>query len=398
MPLIGNDGKGGFMFRILVTILIVIISFAKNIPESLAKGISEETAAFTRISPEEWEKVGYRGITKKLIDAAIDDSGNIHIIIDEYYRGQKHVWSYLRYDKNGNKLFEKQIYSGEYICSSHNLLVSRILVNPDMTVLIFYSDVDFYTCWVKLDKEGNIIERNEPKWWRGDAKFQVCSAGQDSFHIVTWPHSFWGELIKQYDPEIGEFYLAINPTLIPELYYSNNFSLKGQLVRLRLYRSVSVPKIIALPDNKIFCLFSFQEYGSCWIMDSDGKEYNAEKIYKDNLDEICFAKVRIDTIVERLAKEVRVPQLGLGLYPDSTIGIGIYWKKNLYLVKYDLNGKIIQKGKGLGKLVKVSEINKDRTLPFITQTRVSGRRGAALDKTILYWGFDDLCNFFLQIY
>ncbi|MCK4251070.1 hypothetical protein KAX97_06460 [candidate division WOR-3 bacterium] len=112
--------------------------------------------------------------------------------------------------------------------------------------------------------------------------------------------------------------------------------------------------------------------------------------------------MQIDTIVERLAKEVCVPQIGLGLYPDSTIGIGIYWKKNLYLVKYDLNGKIIQKGKGLGKLVKVSEkvseINKDRTLPFITQTRVSGRRGAALDKTILYWGFDDLGNFFLQIY
>ncbi len=377
------------MFRILVTILIVIISFAKNIPEFLAKGISEETAAFTRIPPQGWEKVGYTGITKKLIDAVIDDSGNVHIVIDEYYRDRKHIWSYLQYDKNGNKLFKKEIYSANYITISHGLLVSRLMVNPDMTILVIYPDSEFYTCWVKLDKEGNIIERNKPRWWRDDAGFRVCSAGQDSFHIISFPVGFSGQLIKQYDSMIGEYYLRVEPVIIPELFYSNNFALKNQRVNIGApYKNLGVPTMIQLPDKRIFCCYNEQHYGYSWIMDSEGKCYDGEKFDKEKLNEACFAKVTIDTALTQSGIQIFHRPANISLFPDSTIGVGIFTCGTIYLLKYDLNGKIIQKGKGIGKLVRIDEMDNARVSPFVTQ----------MAKTIFYWGFDDLGNFFLQIY
>jgi hypothetical protein len=307
----------------------------------------------------------------------------------------------LRYDKNGNKLFEKEIYSGNYLTHTHNFLVSRLLVNPDMTVLVFYPNSEFYTCWVKLNKDGAIIERNEKNWWRGDAKFRICSAGQDSFHIVTFPVSFWSQLIKRTHPEFGEYYEAMIPTLMIELFYSNNFSLSGKRIRLAApYLSTPQPRMISLSDNRIFCFSNDNGSGHVWIMDSNGECYEAENFAKEDLDEVCFAKVRIDAILSNAG--IKMPPcpdwVGLTLFHDETVGVGIFSKGTLYFVKYEMDGKIIDKGKGKNKLVQLDQMDKETISPFITSIGRSGRRGEALDKTICYWGFDDLGNFFLQIY
>lgn len=383
------------MLKILSIILIINFIFAKEIPLSLSSEVSNETAASV-LHPLKIEEMGYNLAAKKITDAVIDDSGEVHILIDGQYERHGHIWLYLRYDKDGNRLFKKEIYSGNYLTNLHNFLVSRVLINPDMTALVFYPDSEYYTCWVKLDQSGNIIERNETSGWRGDANFRVCSAGQDSFHIVTFPLGFWNKLIKQHHPDIGEYYLEVKPSIVPELYYSNNFTLKGKRIHIRRpFSNLNVPRIIPLPDKKIFCFFNHGKYGRSWIMDSNGKCYDAEVVVKDNLDEICFAKVKVDTIVERLPIDMSMHTLehivdwsNLDLVLDNKVCISVFWKGALYLVKYDLDGKIIQKGKGIGKLVRIDEMDKARVSPFVTQ----------MAKTTFYWGFDDLGNFFLQIY
>lgn len=400
MPLIDNNQKGAIMFKILIIILLVSFVQAKEIPLSLANEISKETSAL--VFPSMGLIVsGYNSYSKKLVDAIVDDSGYVHILIDGIYGRHKHSWSYLRYDKNGNELFKKDIYSGNYVTHTHSLLVARLLINPDMTVLVFYPDSAFYTCWVKLDKNGEIIERNENKWWRGDARFRICSAGQDSFHIVTSPVGFWGQLIKMIHPEFGEYYEATIPTLMIELFYSNNFSLSGKRIRLAApYFGAPRPRMISLSDNRIFCFSNDDESGHVWFMDSSGECYDAEKLVKENLSQVCFAKVRIDAILSNAG--IKMPScpdwVGLTFFQDETVGVGIFHEGTLYLIKYDKIGKIIEKGQGNNKLVQIDQMDRATVSPFITSIGRSGRRGEALDKTVCYWGFDDSGNFFLQIY
>ncbi len=380
------------MFRILAIILTVTISFAKKMPDSLDRGISKETAGFIRISPQEWTKMGYRGIETKMTDAVIDDSGSIHIIVDKYYSGQKHVWYYLRYNSEGNKLFKKIIYSGEYMTTLHSFLGARLLINPDMTILVFYPDTSFHTCWVKLDRDGKIIERHRAEWWSGGVG-ELCSAGQDSFHIVTFPVGF-RTIIKQYHPKFGEIPLIINPVLIPEFFYSNNFSLKKLVPLSGHYRRIGVSRMILLPDKRVFCFSRHgpsKGYGVGWFLDSNGKSCDGEEFALKDLDKICFAKVSIDTLISRLSEEGEIVSLkwtGLALLPDSTVGVAFWRMDGIYLVKYDLKGMIVESGKGSGKLTTLRELNKKKVSPFISQ----------MGKTIFYWGFDDAGNFFLQVY
>ncbi|MGB9722002.1 MAG: hypothetical protein ACPL28_11065 [bacterium] len=380
--------------------LLINLMLAKEIPLSLANGIGAEVGALIFYPSSKWKELGYNSYYKTISDVIIDDAGNVHIVINEHYREFKHIWCYLRYDKNANKLFKKEIYSGEYITSLHSHLNARLLINPDLTILVFYPDTSFYTCWVKLDRDGNIIERHRAEWWRaGDAK--VCSAGQDSFHIVTFPIGF-RTLIKQYHPLVGEFYLNVEPTLIPTYIYLNNFSIKEPISLPVPYYTIGVSSMVPLPDKRIFCFSQFGEserFGVGWFLDSNGKTYDAEKFNWKDLDKICFAKVKIDTLLTRLKIPKFLDWSYGGLFSDSTIGIAIFWRKTLFLVRYNLNGHIIQQKAEAGKLVKITEMCKEQTIAFIQQIRVPRiEEPDALHKTILYWGFDNLGNFFLQIY
>lgn len=392
---------------ILFFSLVFLINFnqVREIPLKLAPHISEETMVFTKNSPQEWMVLGYRGITKKLSDVLIDDSGRVHMVVDEQYRGQKHVWFYLRYDKNGNKLFQKAIYSGEYITTLHSFLKARLLINPDNTILIFYPDTSFYTCWVKLDREGNIIERHQEKWWRAGVG-EVCSAGQDSFHIVSFPVGF-RTLFKQYDPQFGEIYLEVEPIIVPTYFYSNNFSVKEGVELTPPYGNIGVSKMLPLPDKRVFCFSqtkaSNPDQGFGWFLDSNGKCYDGERFDLAKLDEVCFAKVAVDTVFSSVFKDVMFGPInwtGLAFFPDSTIGVALFKLNVIYLIKYDLNGKIV-KEKADGKLKSVAEMDKGRSAVFINQTiseeRLLKYKGE-YDRTIFYWGFDDMGNFFLQIY
>jgi hypothetical protein len=390
------------MLRIfLFTVLLVNLMVAKEVPLSLPSNIDAETNALVFYPSSKWQELGYTSYYKHMNDVLIDDSGNVNIIIDEHYRPRKHIWSYLRYNKLGNKFVQKEIYSGTYVTALPEMLYSRMLINPDMTVLVFYPNSEFYTCWVKIDREGNIVERSEPRWWRGDAGSPVYSAGQDSFHIIASPISHWKTLIKRHDSLIGDYYEMVEPVLTPSYFYSNNFKLQGKRIGLRgRYSVLGVEGAISLPGNRLLC------YSSCWtyFIDSEGNCYDGEKFEWEDLEKICFAKVEIDSILERIAKEVHVPILdffetavfgwgrGFGLFPDSTVGLGICYKKTLYFVKYDLNGKIIQSGKGVGKIVKIMDLDQDKILPFITQIQ----RDTC--NIFLYWGFDNMGNVFLQKY
>jgi len=408
------------MKRLLIFVLLSALIFAKDIPLSLNKNISRETTVFYRLPPKKEGLIG-GAIGTKLSDIVIDDSGNVHMALKEY-KDYRCGWTYIRYDKNGNKIFKKEIYITTYVTTLETALGSRILVNPDMTVLVFYPDSEFYTCWAKLDKRGNIIERNEPRWWRGDAGSPVYSAGQDSFHIIAFPISHWTTLIKQYDSIIGEFYLRVDPGLIAVYSYSNNFALREKRIVLKgRYLTLGVQGAVSLPDNRLLCYSK----GWTYLMDSEGKCYDGDNFTWKELDKIYFAKIKIDTILERLAKEIPIPPnsnwryrskerwiryvssvmtstwgIGFGLFPDNTIGLGLCHNGALYLVKYDLEGKIIQSKRGEGKISKIVEMDKERVLAFITQVRIPEcfGRASGLDKTIFYWGFDDLGNFFLQIY
>jgi hypothetical protein len=390
------------MFRlVIVSLIAACFSMAREIPSALAEGISEETAALTLIPADKWAEVGFRGVTKRLTDAVIDDSGNVHLAVDKYFRGRRHVWHYLCFDKMGRKLFETEIYDGEYITYSHNLLVSRILVNPDMTTLFLYPDSDFYTCWAKVDKEGRVIERNEPRWWRGDANFRVCVIGQDSFHIATFPVSFWSQLIRQYDSVYGEHYLRVDEVLIASVYYSNSFALREQRVPLRHpYLSVNVPRLIPISDTMVFAFSYNHTCCVAWFIDYRGNCYSAEGFDNEELDEICFAKVSIDSILDRL--RVDIPPfpdwVDLSSVHDNMIDVGIYWNKTIYMVRYNINGKVIQADNGKGDLRELDSLDHENTSAFIRQVIYEGSRGTAIPKTIFYWGFDDKGNFFLQNY
>ncbi|GAI75938.1 unnamed protein product, partial [marine sediment metagenome] len=98
------------MLKIFSFILLANLMIAKEIPLFLVDNISGETAALIFYPASKWKELGYNSYHKKISDALIDNFGNIHIVINEHYRQHKHVWSYLRYDKDGNRLFKKEIY------------------------------------------------------------------------------------------------------------------------------------------------------------------------------------------------------------------------------------------------------------------------------------------------
>jgi hypothetical protein len=384
-------------------VFMVALPFAGELPESLPQNISGETAFVSFISSNQWKEVGYRGITKRMTDAIIDDLGNIHIVTDEWRRQEKHTWSYILYDKIGNKVFEKTIYEGNYLLQSHTMLVSRLLLNPDRTVLVFYPDTAFYTCWVKVNEAGEIIEKHEPRWWRGDAGYRVCSAGQDSFHIVTFPVPFWGQLTPRSDPVFGDYYEGYDQILIVTLSYSNNFFLKEKRIGLEPpYVSSEVPRMIALPDNRIFCFSNLLGAARLWTMDNLGDCYEVDQFRYDKLPERSYSHIAIDDTLSQLSVDLPMnPRMDNLAYRNDTVYIGVLWQGTVYLLKYDRDGKLQAASGNEGSFVEIGDLDHEQTFPFIAQIIAHERlfqNTGELDKSIFYWGFDIHGRFFLQIY
>jgi hypothetical protein len=391
------------MDKLISVVLLLISPVIRELPVNLATDLSKKAAVLVYPGDGK-EEMGYKGYLKRLVDSAIDDSGKVHLLVDEKYGDYGRVWRYLKYDKNGNQLCQAEVYSAGYRTLTTELLVSRLLVNPDMTALIIYPDSLFYTCWAKLDGNGNLIERIEPGWLRGDAVFRVCSAGQDSFHIVTFPVSFWSQLIKKIHPEFGESYLGVLPSLIVQLHYSNNYALKNQRIMLPApYMSVTTPMLLALNKNTIFCCSNNPERGIVWFMDANGKCSDAEDFEKEYLDDLCFAKLPIGDFLASRSIDLPVwsDWAGLATAGDTTIWVGVYHRNALYLLKYNMKGELVQKEARTGNLTKITEMDAERTFPFITQIINVDKRNkktALFENTFFYWGFDNEGNFFMQTY
>lgn len=381
------------------------ISIAKELPSQLADDIASEASVLTRIPPEKWQEVGYKGITRRLSDAVIDDSGNVHMVIDEHYRRWIHVWHYLQFDREGNKICDEIVYEGKYLTIYQSSIAARVLVNPDMTVLVVYPDTSFYTCWVKLDKQGSVVSKHEPKWWKNDAAFRVCSAGQDRFHIISYPVPFGSGLEWTTNLDGDSVLLQTHsPSIIPSLQYSNNFSMKKRKISLKpKYRYILISRMLLLHDDKIFCLYEGGSDCYVWTMNSKGNCFDGDAFEKETLADICFAKMELDTFFTRI--DVSIPPkpdlIGLALASDSSIIHCIYSKRNLYLVKYDPNGQIIPCTKVHSRLVNVDELDKDRAYMFVSQIISedhSKDQQGVRKKSIFYWGFDESGNFCVQIY
>jgi hypothetical protein len=389
----------------LCAVIIVGISLAKELPLRLADDITSEASVLTRIPPEKWQEVGYTGITRRLSDAVVDDSGNVHMVIDEHYRRWIHVWHYLRFDREGNEMCDRIVYEGKYYADHQSCIVSRVLVNPDMSVLVVYPDTAFYTCWVKLDKKGNVVRRNEPRWWKNDAAFRVCSAGQDRFHIISFPVPFGSGLEWTINLDGDSVFMQTHKySIIPSLQYSNNFSLKKQKISLKpKYRYIEISRMLPVFGDEIFCLF--EGGGDCyaWTMNNKGSCFDGAVFEKEDLADICFAKVELDTFFTRIGVSIppKPDLIGLALASDSSIIHCVYSKRTLYLIKYDLNGQIIPCTQTQSRLVSVDELDKDRAHMFVSQIISEGHstdQQGVREKSIFYWGFDESGNFCVQIY
>lgn len=209
------------MFLSIMSFISIISTVI--MPIRLSSNVNEESSALIFTPSNQREELGYNRYYKNLVEGITDDSGCVHILIKEEYTGLKLNWIYQKYNYEGIKIVDKILYSAEYGKRAYDYIYARLLMNPDMTILFIYPDNDFYTCWMKLDRAGDIIEENQPMWWRGDAQFCVCSAGQDSFHIISDPLTLWAQPPKYYDPELGWREPGVKGSKIPHLYYSNNF-------------------------------------------------------------------------------------------------------------------------------------------------------------------------------
>jgi hypothetical protein len=348
--------------------------------------------------------LGYNRFYKQLNDAVIDDSGYVHIVVEAVYADTFRTYTYYQYTPNSAMYIKKEIYHGTYYTNYNRNLHARILILKDWSVLILYPDDMFYLCWTLLDRHGEVLDQRKYENLRGLANFRVCGTTLDSIHIVSWLYHYWADLLERYDPNIGKYYIEIDPSILPSLFYTNKHILAFDSVQLYgQYRNMNTPYMFMINDTTVFCFFDTPKAGYTGIIDQYGSFSEGAKFIKDNLDSICFSKIDIVDVLT----EYRVPKLsttinhqwvGLAKLSEETVGVGLYSKGSLYLLKFDSGVDLLHSQRGSNERCDIAQMVSDPTYTFITQIFSSGVHGNHLTKTIYYWGFNSKGDFFVQIY